>query len=87
MEDISLVLLPLEFFVCLKNILFDLHQEKVLCYTQFQMYSTLKTRILTKSTFFFVKLTKNYFHEHEKNNQTFGQKKVLVCLEGPMGDL
>ena len=29
-----------------------LHQEKVLCYTQFKMYYNLKIHIFTKSTFF-----------------------------------
>ena len=33
-----------------KKHIFDLHQRKVLCYTQFKMYSTLETHILTKST-------------------------------------
>ena len=34
------------------HIFFDLHQEIVLCYTQFKMYPTLKTHTLTKSTNF-----------------------------------
>ena len=35
-----------------KKCLFHLHQEKVLCYTQFEMHSTLKTHMLTKSIIF-----------------------------------
>ena len=28
---------------CFENVFFDLHQEKVLCYTQFEMYYSEKT--------------------------------------------
>ena len=43
MDDISKVLWPLEFFVCLKKVIFDLHQEEVLCYTQLRMDNSDKT--------------------------------------------
>ena len=83
-EDISYVLLPLEFFVCLRNVFFDFHQEKVLSYTQFKMYSTLKTHILTKSTNFYEKnpeMIKNiFFISVKKMIKPFSEN--ILCVFG-----
>ena len=70
----------MELVVCQKIVLYDLHQEKVHCYTQFKMYSTLKTHILTKSKKNCeksLKIIKNIsvIGVRKKNNKTFCQKK------------
>ena len=88
---INTVLWPLEFFVCLKNVFFYLHQEKVLCYTQFKIYSTLKTHILIKSINFCeksFKQSKRTFKSVKKKIIKHNcQKKFFVCLEEPMAQM
>ena len=64
-----------------------LHQEKVLCYTQFKMYITLKTHILTKSTNFCEKnleiMKIIFLISMKKNNKTFCRNKFLCVLRSP----
>ena len=73
-------------FVLQKTEFLDLHQEKVLQYTQFKMYSSLKTHILTKSTNFLREKNlemKEYIFllgGRKKIIKHFA-KKVFVCLK------
>ena len=59
-----------------------LHQDKVHCYTKFQIYSSLTTHFLTKLTIFCeINL------EMMENKFFILPKQVLVCSEKPMGEL